>query len=338
MKKKKLLEDLKRTQIFGTYRGLVYTVEYQKRGLPHIHLLLFLPQKEQFCNAAKVDEIISAEFSLPEDDPDGILMDVVASVMVHGLCGDLNPTAKCMVIDAAIGRKKCCKHFSKPFQEATQVRDDGYPLYRRRNNNAGYDIPHPLYQGQTYWVRNEWVVPHNPFLLQKYHAHINVECCGSVKAVKYIHKYIYKGSDRATAELSGVEKVDEIANHLNGCYIGPAEVMWSLMEFRAHEEYPPVMELQVHLENQQVVVFNADAGPIATQLKLDCSRTTLIAFLTIIVSILTTVTYCIINFQSTTFIMLNMAEFGNHRKKDVHLVACIIATQQLEKNIICDYC
>ena len=63
-------------------------------------------------------------------------MDVVASVMVHSPCSDLNPTAKCIVMDAATGRKKCCKHFSKPFQKATQVRNDGYPLYCCHNNNV----------------------------------------------------------------------------------------------------------------------------------------------------------------------------------------------------------
>ena len=50
------------------------------------------------------------------------------------------------------------------------------------------------------------------------------------------------------------------------------------MEFCAHEEYSPVMELQVHLENQQIVVFDADANFIAAQLKLDSNRTILIAF------------------------------------------------------------
>lgn len=36
------------------------------------------------------------------------------------------------------------------------------------------------------------VIPYNHYLAGKYKAHINVEICGSVKAVKYIHKYIHK--------------------------------------------------------------------------------------------------------------------------------------------------
>ena len=155
MKTKELLDDLKQKNIFGNYCGSVYTIEYQKRGLPHMHLLLFLPPEEQFCNADQVNEVVSAEFSIATDDLDGTLIDVVASVMVHRLCSELNPKAKCMTLDPIINRKKCCKGFPKPFRPETVICDDGYPLYCRRNNNVGYDIPHLLYDGQLYRVTNE---------------------------------------------------------------------------------------------------------------------------------------------------------------------------------------
>lgn len=58
-----LLNDLKKNQIFGRYAGSVYTIEYQKRGLPHLHLLLFLHPDDRihFRDAAVLDQIISAE-------------------------------------------------------------------------------------------------------------------------------------------------------------------------------------------------------------------------------------------------------------------------------------
>lgn len=46
-------------------------------------------------------------------------------------------------------------------------------------------------------VDNSMVVPYNPFLLKKYRCHINVEYCASIKNLKYIFHYIYKGNDRA---------------------------------------------------------------------------------------------------------------------------------------------
>ncbi len=49
---------------------------------------------------------------------------------------------------------------------------------------------------------NRWVVLHNVYLLTKYDAHINVEVCNNIHAIKYMFKYIYKGHDRATVEIS----------------------------------------------------------------------------------------------------------------------------------------
>jgi hypothetical protein len=44
---------------------------------------------------------------------------------------------------------------------------------------------------------NRFVVPYNKWLLRKYYAHINIEICNSVSAVKYLYKYVYKGHDKA---------------------------------------------------------------------------------------------------------------------------------------------
>ena len=56
---------------------------------------------------------------------------------------------------------------------------------------------------------NRWIIPYSPYLTAKYCAHINVEICASVKSVKYIHKYIYKGSDRTTLRLTDGDKVSQ---------------------------------------------------------------------------------------------------------------------------------
>ena len=217
-----------------------------------MHLLLFLPLTEYFRDATRVDEIILAEFPIEDQDPTGTLFDIVASVMVHGLCGDLDSYAKCMQIDPKTGCKKYCKGFPKLFQLDTMIRDDRYLLYHRRNNRQGYTIPHPLFEGQEYKVTNEWVVPYNSFLTCKYHAHINVEGCGSVKAIKYIHEYIYKGSNCATMEINGV---NEISRHADGQYIGSTEAIWHLMEFPMHAKWLFVTELTLHTPGQQVVYF-----------------------------------------------------------------------------------
>ena len=69
------------------------------------------------------------------------------------------------------------------------MNEDGYPVYARPNNGRTYTNA----RGHTFTNRD--VVPYNPHLSAMFDCHINVEICASVKAVKYIHKYIYKGHD-----------------------------------------------------------------------------------------------------------------------------------------------
>ena len=61
-------------------------------------------------------------------------------------------------------------------------------------------------------IDNRRVVPYSPYFRFRYEAHINVKVCGSVKAVKYIHKYIYKGGERAILD----SEHDEVKRHGHG--------------------------------------------------------------------------------------------------------------------------
>jgi hypothetical protein len=90
---------------------------------------------------------------------------------------------------------KCSKGFPKAFQSETEIHEDRYPLYRRRDN--GRQIERYVNGRGVVYLDNRWVVPYNPYLSLKYEAHINVEVGAAVQSVNYIHKYIYNGSDRA---------------------------------------------------------------------------------------------------------------------------------------------
>ena len=78
-------------------------------------------------------------------------------------------------------------------------------------------------------IDNRRVVPYTPYLSLCYKAHINMEVCGSFKAVKYIHKYIYKCKYCATVMLDSEH--DEIKRYLHGRYIGQTEAVWQLFQF-----------------------------------------------------------------------------------------------------------
>ena len=113
--------------------------------------------------------------------------------MLRGPCGPNHPNYLCMHRDNNGEPATCSKKFPKPFENETVVNTDGYP------SREGPTIQLQR-NGQSVTFDNRWVVPYNPYLLRKYGSHINVEICASVKAVKYIHKYIYKGNDLATGQ------------------------------------------------------------------------------------------------------------------------------------------
>jgi hypothetical protein len=90
----------------------------------------------------------------------------------------------------------------------------------------------------------------------EFNCHINLEVCASIKSVKYIHKYIYKGNDRATLEMPG--PVDEVKIYLDSRYISSTEAAWRIFEFAMHLEWPSVYRLPVHLPNEHMVFYNPE--------------------------------------------------------------------------------
>ena len=110
----------------------------------------------------------------------------------------------------------------------------------------------------TRLVNNSWVVPHNDFLCEKFDAHINIEICSTIRAVKYLYKYLYKGNDKIIIKvnLHSATTKDEIETYLNCRYISSTEACWRLFAFKIHEEKPAVEFLDLHLPNQQTIYFN----------------------------------------------------------------------------------
>ncbi|XP_028079646.1 uncharacterized protein LOC114281401 [Camellia sinensis] len=186
LKRKCLMKEIETNKVFGNKVAHVFTIEFQKRGLPHMHALLFLKGPDKIRTCAQVDKLVCAEFPDPKDDP--TLFETVKCCMVHGPCGARNPQAPCME------NGRCTKKYSRAFVESTTMDQDGYPIYRRRNSGQVYTV-----RGQE--VDNRDMVTYNAYLSKRFNCHINVEVCAVVRCVKYIHKYIYKGYDHITMVL-----------------------------------------------------------------------------------------------------------------------------------------
>ena len=114
-----------------------------------------------------------------------------------------------------------------------------------------------------YPIDNRYIVPYNPNLLKKYKAHINVEICCSIKAIKYLYKYIYKGHDKAcyTFKINGVKEIDrdEITRYFDAFYLSGAEACWKMFGFPMHSRCPSVHIRKFHLPKEQYICYKPDS-------------------------------------------------------------------------------
>ncbi|KAG4986434.1 hypothetical protein GYH30_033934 [Glycine max] len=235
LKYEQMLLDLTKNHLLGK----VVALEFQKRGLPHVHLLLFLHANNKYPSPNDIDNIISAEIPSQKDDPE--LYKLVQNHMIHGPCEILRPASPC--------RKegKCSRFYPKKFQPTTLIDGDGYPVYRRRNT------------GQTITkngiiIDNRCIVPYNPRLLKKYQAHINIEWCNQSTSIKYLFKYINKGYDRVTAVM--VHDDNETVSHANTPNDEIKEYLdCRIFGFPIHGRKPSVERLQFHLPGQHSVLY-----------------------------------------------------------------------------------
>jgi hypothetical protein len=82
---------------FGQVTGYVHVTEFQKRGLPHEHILLIMNLDNKLTSPDAYDKVICAE--IPEKDKYHVLHNLVIKHMLYGPCGVLNKKCPCMVND-----------------------------------------------------------------------------------------------------------------------------------------------------------------------------------------------------------------------------------------------
>lgn len=64
IKLKELLDDLLKNKIFGHAIAHVYVVEFQKRGLPHAHILLILDKNDKPKTVEDFDRIVQQRYQI----------------------------------------------------------------------------------------------------------------------------------------------------------------------------------------------------------------------------------------------------------------------------------
>ena len=189
LKLKSMLDELIDKRLFGSIAGFAMTIEYQKRGMPHAHLLLIL-DLEHACGKprtpAMIDRIVSCE--LPPTmvrsewtgtdgtvHPEILIRDqelynVIKYKMIHGPC-NLPKYTHLACRNSKKHPGTCSQGFPMPPREDSFADTDGYPTYRRR---ADIPLNDPEGRGRKTELQfakhpsidnpNGWVVHYNPYL------------------------------------------------------------------------------------------------------------------------------------------------------------------------------
>ncbi|KAL0313381.1 UNVERIFIED_CONTAM: hypothetical protein Sradi_5737400 [Sesamum radiatum] len=123
----------------------VHVIEFQKRGLPHVHILVILDENGKLNTPDDYDCIVRAE--IPDKDEEPMLYEAVICYMIHGPCGEMNVNAPCTK------NGTCKKNYITSFASCTIQGSDSYLIYQHRGDGIVLDCNCDVV------VDNGWVVP-----------------------------------------------------------------------------------------------------------------------------------------------------------------------------------
>ena len=181
-RKAALLHNLKNGVYFpGEVVYIMHVIEFQKRGLPHAHIVFRLSDHPDSNDEAKLlkycDDMVTAQMPvLPAEDDNSITaninrkyVELVTTKMIHHCAVAPNGCKK-------THDSQCKRRYSDTADPIMYTSfKNGYPVYKR---------PRP---------EDRRVVPHNKSILIAWDGHANYEFASDFRSILYLFKYLYKG-------------------------------------------------------------------------------------------------------------------------------------------------
>ncbi|XP_059486735.1 uncharacterized protein LOC132203177 isoform X2 [Neocloeon triangulifer] len=265
-------DQLFNKKVWGTVKNYVQVTEFLKRGLPHIHCVITTDRK--ILTPDDVDEFVTCELADPNVHPDFHRVQVKHNI--HRLCG---PQCK--------NKKGVCKRgYRKRFRDATTL-DDGKGFVEPRRRDLGFFV---VILNFTY--TNQDTVGTNIYFAVRYEIHSNLNIFVNIRQAKYVFKYVTKGVDKATVEVTyqkyghrirnpdnpnATDRVflsmrmtgnpetgenvqiliDELKMHQETRYMTVMQAIWRIFAFEMQKSFFAVVELNVHLPEDTPIVFRA---------------------------------------------------------------------------------
>ncbi|XP_074351672.1 uncharacterized protein LOC141690806 [Apium graveolens] len=235
----------------------MHVIEFQKRGLPHMHVLIWLHPDARPKTVAQINALVSAE--IPDKDTDPVGYVAVSNYMIHGPCGVDNTYSPCMV------KGRCMRYFPRRFNGNTYIDDYGFPIYRRYNTDRSI-------KKKGVFLDNRFVVPFNRDLLVLFQCQINLE-------VMILLLWSLKNKSTPDSSVSKKQScLNEVKQYLDGCYVCASEAAWRIFGFNVHSRWPSVDRLPIHLPGNKYVSFRTGTTLSEVIQQADSKRTKLEAW------------------------------------------------------------
>ncbi|XP_020963355.1 uncharacterized protein LOC110264987 [Arachis ipaensis] len=199
-----LIDGVKEGKIFGKILGYVCTVEFQKRGLPHAHILLFMSNKFKPQTPDDIDKHITAE--IPDENERANLHGAVQNYIVHGPCElllkfgcHINVEYTCQTsfikylfkyVHKGNDRVTATLYNAGDSSEATQVVDEIRNYYDCRYISD----EQPVVYGETSNVNDivERAISHKSMFLGWMAANMSYPCARSLTYAEFPTKFVWK--------------------------------------------------------------------------------------------------------------------------------------------------
>ena len=179
LKLKALISEVK-AGVNGPPLCWLYIIEFQKRGLPHVHMLV------THCDF-KPNNTVVINMNCAAEIPDPIAIprayQTVCNSMMHGPCS----VQRCLN-----ERGYCNNGYPHRYCNGTIIVPNGYPTLRCRNFSC---INFNMANNRTRAAHNTFVVPYSPYFILRYNCHLCVLVVTMLEGgIKYLFKYVSKDS------------------------------------------------------------------------------------------------------------------------------------------------
>jgi hypothetical protein len=94
IKKKELVDDIEKWKVLKFVTARIHVIEFQKRGLPHCHMLIWVDKRDAPSSPEDMDSTVCDE--LPDKTTHPRLYSSVKAHLIHSPCGTINKNSPCI--------------------------------------------------------------------------------------------------------------------------------------------------------------------------------------------------------------------------------------------------